>query len=70
LQLVEDKLAAALTLLQEAVELSITCLLQGVDKRAIGALWSEFIARFFALLKQKSKQSGENLLQYVRLPRM
>ncbi|MCY0875861.1 MAG: hypothetical protein OWT28_06290 [Firmicutes bacterium] len=67
---VQEKLHEALKLLQEALDLSVESFAKGADKRAIGAVWSTFLTEFFDAIKQKSKESKENLLQFVRLPRM
>lgn len=70
MQAIEEKLQHALALLEEALDVSVQEFAKGADKRAVGTLWSTFLAQFFDLIKQKSKESKENLLQYVRLPRL
>lgn len=67
---VQERLRNALTLLKEAVDLSVSLFVQGADKNQIGAEWSAFLGEFFSYVKQKSRESKQNLLGWIRWPRL
>ena len=70
LEPVQERLRNALTLLKEAVDLSVGLFVQGADKTQIGAEWSAFLGEFFSYVKHKSRESKQNLLGWIRWPRL
>ncbi len=66
---VTKNLQEALTIIQGAVNKSISLLEKGESQQAIGQVWSQFVGSFFQLIKEKSKQSQRNLLAFVKLPK-
>ncbi len=63
-------LQEAMTVIQDAVNKSMSLLEEGEPQQAIGQVWSQFLGSFFQLIKEKSKQSQKNLLYFVKLPKL
>ncbi len=57
--------------LRVAVDLSVTLRSQSLDqKKQVMKLWEEFLANLFGYIKQKSKESKDNLLSGISWTRM
>ena len=66
---VKQKLVEALGLMKEAVVLTIP-LLNTERRETIVSLWEAFLKEFLGFIKQKSKETGVNLLKYVSFHRI
>lgn len=69
LEELRSRLREAASLLKESLNLSVDLFSGGVDKSSIGREWSEFLEGFFEHVKQKSRESRQNLLTWIRFPR-
>ncbi|OPG15806.1 hypothetical protein [Ferroacidibacillus organovorans] len=66
----ENKLHAISAALKDAIETSVDAFQSGVDKKEIGQLWSGMLSQFMEDMRNKSRSTGENLLAWVRMPRI
>ncbi len=67
---VSELLDTSLSTLRQAIDKSVQMVQEGQDKRKVGADWNLFLGEFFSYMKQKSKESNQNLLSWVRLPKI
>jgi len=66
-----EKLSTLTHDLRVAVDLSVTLRSQSADqKKQVMKLWEEFLANLFGYIKQKSKESKDNLLSGISWARM
>lgn len=66
-----EKLSSLTHDLRVAVDLSVTLRAQSSDqKNQVMRLWEEFLANLFGYIKQKSKESKDNLLSGVSWTRI
>lgn len=66
---IRAKMVQALSLLKEALNISLP-LLQSEQKKGVVALWEGFLREFFSYVKQKSKETGSNLMAYISFNRI
>ena len=62
-------MSQALSLIKEALDSSLP-LLQSEHKQGVVALWEAFLRECLSYIKQKSKETGSNLLGYVSFNRI
>lgn len=65
-----SRLREAASLLEESLNHSVGLFSAGVDKSAIGREWSDFLEEFFEHVKKKSRESKQNLVSWIRFPRI
>jgi hypothetical protein len=69
--MLKDHLGKALQQLHEAVNLSIVLRAQSPqDKTDVIRLWEDFLGQLFGYIKQRSKESKDNLLAGISWTRM
>ncbi len=66
---VKEKMLQALMLIMEAAELSIPLIKQG-KKEEMKVLWEDFIREFIRYTKNKSKETGIDLISMISLVRI
>lgn len=67
---VEDKLTEAIKNLREAIDMSVNIKAQGAEAdKQICRLWETFLGEFFSYIRQRSKESKQNLLAGISFPR-
>jgi hypothetical protein len=70
LTVLRTKLREAISLLKEAVEISLEMKAAGtVAEREANGLWSLFLQEFLAYVKKRSRETKQNFLAGIRLPR-
>lgn len=66
-----EKLSGLSRELKEAVDISIQLRAQSVqNKNDVARLWEEFLGQLFGYIKQRSKESRDNLLAGISWTRM
>ncbi len=69
-ELLKKKMNLALSELKEAVDLTAELKLSGPDiKAATNLIWEQFLFEFFNYIKQKSKETKQNILAGIKFPR-
>ncbi len=69
-ELLKEKMDHALSELKEAVDLTAKLKLSGSDiKAATNLIWEQFLFEFFNYIKQKSKETKQNILAGIKFPR-
>lgn len=66
---IRSKMSSALTLIKEAVDISLPLLNNNQRERTI-ALWEDFLREFITYIKSKSRQTGRNLFSYLSFRRI
>lgn len=67
----QDKLFDAIAILREAVDLSAEIKSQGpTSNQQVARLWETFLAEFFGYIRQRSKETKQNLLAGIAFPRI
>jgi len=66
---VRGKMSQALSLIKEAVDLSIP-LVQSDGREEMKLLWEDFIREFIRYTRHESKQTGTDLISLVSLARI
>ncbi len=66
---VKEKMLQALMLIMEAAELRIPLIKQG-KKEEMKVLWEDFIREFIRYTKNKSKETGIDLISMISLVRI
>lgn len=66
---VKAKMIQALSLMKEALDMSIPLIKSG-QKRSIIMLWEAFIGEFIDYIKYKSNQTGINLIDNISIKRI
>lgn len=71
LQALKEKMAGITGQLQEAVDLSIELRAQSPqNKTEVVKVWEEFLGGFFGYIKQRSRESKDNLLSGIAWTRL
>ncbi|MDR3565648.1 MAG: hypothetical protein P4N59_30000 [Negativicutes bacterium] len=71
MELLQNKIAAVTKDLREAVDLSIELRSQSPQvKTEVVKLWEEFLGNFFGYIKQRSRESKDNLLAGIAWTRL
>lgn len=66
---VKGKMAKALTLIKEALDISISMLRTNQENNIV-MLWEEFIKEIILYIRYKSKETGINLSNYISMKRI
>ncbi|GBF32588.1 hypothetical protein DCCM_0784 [Desulfocucumis palustris] len=69
LELLRKNLNNSLILIKESVDASVILIKEG-HKREVTGLWEDFLGTFIKYLRQKSKESGINLLASINFMRV
>lgn len=64
-----SRMARALVLIKEAVDLSLPLLGNGQRERVV-ALWEEFLREFFSYVKKKGRETRRNLFSCLSFRRI
>lgn len=68
---VEAKIVEAITALREAIDISVTIKASGPPaSQQINKLWEKFLGEFFSYIRQRSKETKQNLLAGISFPRI
>ncbi len=67
---IRDKMKQALLLLMEAADLSITIIKDQDGRGPMKTLWEDFIREFLRYTKQKSRETGTDLVSLVSITRI
>lgn len=68
LKKLEQRLNKILLDVKEAVDYSISIRNDKEMKREVTSLWKNFLGEFFSYVKQRSKETGDNLLSGFGFP--
>ena len=66
---VRGKMARALTLIKEALDISIS-MLKTNQENSIIMLWEEFMREIILYIRHKSKETGINFSNYISMKRI